>query len=92
MKSMLEETKLALQKSKDDMAHYYDRHREPTPVFKPGEKVYLNGSDINTTQPLKKLSHWFLGPYPVICAVAEVINREPEYEVKAILDSQCFHN
>jgi hypothetical protein len=39
-----------------------------TPVFEPGEKVYLNGSDINTTQPSKKLSHWFLGPYPVIRA------------------------
>jgi hypothetical protein len=71
MKSTLEEAKSALRKSKDDMVHYYDRHREPTLVFEPGEKVYLDGSDITTTRPSKKLSHWFLGPYPVVRAVGK---------------------
>jgi hypothetical protein len=49
MKSTLNKARAALQKWKDDMARYYNRHREPTPVFEPGEKVYLDGSDINTT-------------------------------------------
>jgi hypothetical protein len=48
MKSTLDEARAALPKSKDDMACYYNRHREPM-VFKPGKKVYLNSSDINTT-------------------------------------------
>jgi hypothetical protein len=51
MKSTLDEARAALQKSKDDMACYYNQHQEPTPVFEPGEKVYLNSSDINTTRP-----------------------------------------
>jgi hypothetical protein len=31
----------------------------------PGDKVYLDASDICTTQPSKKLSHHQLGPFPV---------------------------
>ena len=53
------------------MARYYNRHQEPTPVFEPGKKVYLDGSDINTTRPSQKLSHRFLGPYPVVRAVGK---------------------
>jgi hypothetical protein len=71
MKSTLDEARAALRKLKDDMAHYYNRHREPMPVFEPGKKVYLNSLDINTTQPSRKLSHQFLGPYPVVHAVGK---------------------
>ena len=71
MKSTLDEARAALQKSKDDMARYYNRRREPTPVFEPGERVYLDSSDINTTRPSRKLSHRFLGPYPVVRAVGK---------------------
>jgi len=38
-------------------------------VFNPGDKVFLDASDIHTTRPSKKLSHRCLGPYPVICQV-----------------------
>ena len=69
MKSTLEEAKSALQKSKDEMTRYYNRRREPAPVYKPGDKVFLDSSDIQTTRPSKKLSHKFLGPYPVEKAV-----------------------
>jgi hypothetical protein len=134
MKSTLDKARAALRKLKDDMACYYNQHREPTPVFEPGEKVYLDGSDINTTRPSQKLSHRFLGPYPVVRAVGknayrlrlpysmhqlhpvfnvikllqapkdpipgrrpkppdpQIIDREPEYKVEAILDSRQFHN
>jgi hypothetical protein len=51
------------------MARFYNRHRRPTPVFRPGEKVYLDGSDIKTTRPSQKLSHRRLGPYEVVKAV-----------------------
>jgi hypothetical protein len=69
MKSTLEEAKSALRKSKDEMTRYYNRRREPAPVYKPGDKVFLDSSDIQTTRPSKKLSHKFLGPYPVERAV-----------------------
>ena len=65
MKTTLEEAKAALTKAKDDMARYYDQKRTPTPVFKPGDRVYLDASDIQTTRPSKKLSHLKLGPYAI---------------------------
>jgi len=34
-------------------------------MLAPGDNIYLDASDIQTTQPLKKLSHCHLGPFPV---------------------------
>jgi len=65
MKDTLEEAKSALAKAKDDMARYYNRRRSPAPSFSPGNMVYLDSKDIQTTRPSKKLSHRHLGPYPV---------------------------
>ena len=62
----LEEAKAALIKSKDDMAKYYDRRRTPAPEYQPGDKVFLDASDIHTTRPSRKLSHRRLGPFPVV--------------------------
>ena len=53
----LEEAKAALVKSKDDMAKYYDRRRTPAPEYQPGDRVFLDASDIHTTRPSRKLSH-----------------------------------
>jgi len=66
MKDTLSEAQAALVKSKDDMACYYNQHRTPAPMFAVGDKVFLDASDIHTTRPLKKLSHRFLGPFPVV--------------------------
>ena len=57
MADMLMEAKAALLKSKDEMAKYYDRRRTPAPNYQPGDKVYLDASDIHTTRPSQKLSH-----------------------------------
>jgi hypothetical protein len=65
MHSALTEAKSALAKAQDDMARYYNRRREPAPEYAPGDKVYLDGSDIRTSRPSKKLAHRFLGPYVV---------------------------
>jgi Tfp pilus assembly protein PilE len=48
MKSTLEEAKAALAKSKDDMARYYSQTRTKAPEYQPGDKVYLDASDIQT--------------------------------------------
>ena len=69
MKATLEEARLVLTKSKDEMARYYSQHQSPTPVFNPGDKVFLDASDIHTTCPSRKLSDRHLGPYPVECWV-----------------------
>ena len=65
MQSTLEEAKSALAKSKDDMARYYDQRHVPALEYQPGDKVYPDASDVSTTHPSKKLSHWRLGPFPI---------------------------
>ena len=65
MKTTLEEAMAALAKSKDDMTRYYNQKRSAAPKYQPGDKVYLNASDIQTTRPSKKLSHKHLGPFPI---------------------------
>ena len=66
MEDALNQAKVALVKSKDDMEKYYDWRRTPAPEYQPGDRVYLDASDIHTTRPSWKLSHWRLGPFPVI--------------------------
>jgi hypothetical protein len=77
MRSTLEEAKAALVKSKDDMSRYYNQRRMPAPEFRPGDKpeVYLDGVDITTTRPSRKLSHKYLGPFPVVRKVGNNIYR-----------------
>ena len=66
MEGALKEAKAALAKSKDDMTGYYDQRQTPTPNYKPGDKVYLDASDIQTNRPLRKLSHHRLGPFSIV--------------------------
>jgi hypothetical protein len=61
----LEEAKSALTKVKDEYVMYYNHWCEPAPVFAPGDKVWLDESDIATNRPLSKLSHHRLGPFTV---------------------------
>jgi len=65
MRTGIEEAKSAIHKAQDDMKKYYDRRRTPAPVFNPGDKVFLDASDIRTTRPSQKLSHRRLGPFVV---------------------------
>ncbi|KAG5730274.1 hypothetical protein E4T56_gene10574 [Termitomyces sp. T112] len=65
MKKAQEEAKAALVKAKEDMAQYYNQRRTPAPIYKPGDRVYLDSSDIKTTRPSQKLSHRHLGPFVV---------------------------
>jgi len=65
MKTAIEEAKSAIRKAQDNMKKYYDRRRTPAPVFKPGDKVFLDASDIWTMRPSQKLSHQRLGPFVV---------------------------
>jgi len=46
MRMAIEEAKSAIRKAQEDMKRYYDRHRTPAPVFNPGDKVFLDASDI----------------------------------------------
>jgi len=65
MKSATEEAKSAICKVQEDMTRYYNRRRSPAPIFKPGDRVYLDTSDIRTTCLSPKLSHHRLGPFKI---------------------------
>ena len=66
MEDALTEAKAALAKSKDEMSKYYDHRWTPTPVYQPGDKVYLDASDIQMTRPSQKLAHKRLGLFTII--------------------------
>jgi len=55
MKSTTEEAKSVICKAQEDMTRYYNRRRTPAPVYKPGDRVYLDVLDIKTTRPSPKL-------------------------------------
>jgi transposase InsO family protein len=71
----LEEAKSAIAKVKDEYAMYYNRRHEPAPVFKLGDRVWLDGSDIATNRPSSKLSHQRLGPFVVEACVGRGADR-----------------
>jgi hypothetical protein len=64
MQSALTKARSTLAKAQNDMTRYYNRQQEPALEYTPGDKVYLDGSDIQTSQP-SKLTHRFLSPYVV---------------------------
>jgi len=46
MRMAIEEAKSMIRKAQEDMKRYYDRRRTPALVFNPGNKVFLDASDI----------------------------------------------
>jgi len=57
MRTAIEEAKSTIYKAQNNMKRYYDYQRTPALVFKPGDKVFLDVLDIQTTCPSQKLSH-----------------------------------
>jgi len=86
MKDTLNEAWVALAKSKDHMAHYYNQCCMPAPTFVAGDKVFLKASDIHMTCSSKKLSHCFLGPFTVVCPV-----RSHTYCLQLPPSMSCIH-
>jgi len=65
IESTTEEAKSTIHKAQEDMMRYYNQRRSPAPVFQPGDRVYLDASDIKMTRPSPKLSHRRLGPFEI---------------------------
>jgi Chromo (CHRromatin Organisation MOdifier) domain len=86
MEESLSEARAALAKAKDDMPTYYNRQREPAPIFAPGDKVYLDASDIHTTHPSQKLAHRRLGTY----AVEHRVGLQA-YRLRLLRSLSCLH-
>jgi len=61
----IEEAKSVIHKAQDDIKRYYNRQRTLALVFKPGDKVFLDTSDIRTMCSSQKLLHQRLGLFVV---------------------------
>jgi len=57
MKSTTEEAKSVICKAQENMTQYYNRKRTLALMYKPGDQVYLDVSDIKTTRLSPKLSY-----------------------------------
>ena len=57
MKSATEEAKSVICKAQEDMTQYYNQKRTLAPVYKPGDRVYLDALDIKMTRLSPELSH-----------------------------------
>ena len=65
MEAATKEACSALTQAADNMAHFYDTHHKEAPLYEVRDKVWLNGQNITTTCPMKKLDHKWLRPYVV---------------------------
>ena len=55
-----------LKKAAEDMKKYYDKGKQPAKQYKAGDKVYVEGKNITTTRPAKKLDDKRYGPFKVL--------------------------
>jgi hypothetical protein len=51
------------------MKRYYDQHRADSRSYKPGDLVLLEGSNLTTIRPSKKLDHKHFGPFEILSKV-----------------------
>src|SRR5882724_9896060 len=65
MEAVTKEACSTLSQAADDMAHFYDTHFKEAPLYEVREKVWLNGQNITTTHPMKKLYHKWIRQYVV---------------------------
>ena len=65
MKKAREEAEAALHRAAEDMARYYDQNRQEAVTYNVGDLVWLEGKDIHTNRPSKKLDDKRYGPFKV---------------------------
>jgi hypothetical protein len=65
MQSSRKEAEAALTKAAEDMSRYYDQHRGEAVSYQVGDFVWLDGKDIQTDRPSRKLSDKRYGPFKV---------------------------
>jgi hypothetical protein len=61
-----EETKAALTLAQEAMKRNYDKRKGESRNYQIGNKVWLEGMNINTDQPIKKLDNKQHGPFKII--------------------------
>jgi hypothetical protein len=57
--------------AQDRQQEYADQHCLPAPAYHPGDSVWLNGQNLRTNRPSRKLDDKYYGPFPVIKEVGK---------------------
>ena len=86
MKSAMEEACSAIRKSKNNMAQHYNQQWTLAPEFRPGDKVFLNASNIQTSHPSQKLAHKYLEPFSIIEKIGQYT-----YKLQLPHSMSCLH-
>ncbi|KAL5482962.1 hypothetical protein ACEPAI_9557 [Sanghuangporus weigelae] len=55
-----------LVKANDDMKHFYDHHAGKVVEYEAGNKVFLDGRNIKTIRPMKKMDDKWFSPFKVV--------------------------
>ena len=82
-----EECLAQLDASRARMGRYYDQRRQPPPVFSVGQYVLLDGRNIRTRRPAKKLEPKYYGPYTIkrkISNTAYELNLPPRMRIHPV--------
>ena len=66
MKDAREEARAALRQASERSKTNYDRHARPSIEYSPGDKVYLEATNLRTGRPSKKLDDKRFGPFEII--------------------------
>lgn len=66
MQSARQEAEAALQRAADDMARFYNQNRGEAVSYQVGDMVWLDGRDIKTDRPSKKLDDKRYGPFKIV--------------------------
>ena len=86
MKEIHEEAAIALRQAADRMKEKFDAHTRPAKEYSPGDKVYLESTNLKTHRPSRKLDDKRFGPFDVI----EKIGRSA-YKLKLPNSWQALH-
>ena len=70
LKDIQSEIQSAMSLAQEQHERFYNEHREATPEFNIGDKVWLEATNIRTTRPSVKLSPKRLGPYRILDKVS----------------------
>jgi len=65
MSAVHDESRKGLEEARERMRHYTDPARKEPPAYQVGDLVMLNGRNIKTRRPSKKLDHKNHGPFHI---------------------------
>jgi hypothetical protein len=75
MKAIYEDYKKELETPRDRMKKYADTTRAESPRYNKGDLVMLNGKNIKTRRPSRKLDHKLYGPFEILELISQTAIR-----------------